>query len=82
MKQNLFALIDISIFLDNIGCEWTKLPICEDYAPEERKITVIVHWDVHRFEPGVGNLAERSPLANTQNKILRNDVESGCGWLY
>jgi len=27
-------------------------------------------------------VAERGPLANTKKKNLRNDVESGCGWVY
>ena len=37
-----------------------------------------------RFEPWGENLPvpERGPLANTKKKNLRNDVESGCGWVY
>jgi len=29
-----------------------------------------------------GNLAKRGPLTSAQKKNLRNDGESGCGWLY
>jgi len=41
-------------------------------------------WREWRFEPWGENLpvAERGPLTNTKKKILRNDVESGCGWVY
>jgi len=41
-------------------------------------------WRNSRFEPGGENfpVAERGLLANTQEKNLRNDVQSGCGWLY
>ena len=47
---------------------------------------VIIKWRFERkwrFEPWGENLpvAERGPLANTK-KNLRNDVESGCGWVY
>ena len=41
-------------------------------------------WRKWRFEPWGENLpvAERGLLANTKKKNLRNDVESGCGWVY
>jgi len=41
-------------------------------------------WRKWRFEPWGENLpvAERGPLANIKKKNLRNDVESGCGWVY
>ena len=41
-------------------------------------------WRKWRFDPWGENLpvVERGPLANTKKKNLRNDVESGCGWVY
>jgi len=43
-----------------------------------------IHWrcGVARGLSQGGNLAERGPLANTQKKNLRNEGETGYGWLY
>jgi len=73
-----------------------EITICKDQAPEKNYNNCLLRCSCSQQTSGVtrglremGNLADRGTLAsvsdlqvNTQNKNLRNNGESGCGWLY